>query len=265
MGQAVLVFVLIFAPIVSAPYVIPRLDHGGLPGGLFAGLFVVLGPALAVVALRRERSSRRRSREMRSAALDLGLRFSPRLQLPRSMRDLPSVAGLDISGIARGWTVRRGFADLISGSIDGTEVLIFDYWVKGNGPYAQTRWHTMAATRVGDQGRTLLVEPRDIGSLVPGIGLQDVRSESSAFDKRYRVRTRDPTFASAFLDARMIEFLVESSDPWTFEVGSAWIAVSAHEIAAERLRQLIGALLTFRDHVPRVIASMDPDPGPTFV
>jgi hypothetical protein len=264
MGQVILVFALIFAPIMAAPYLIPRLDRAGLPSGLFVGLFVLIGPVLAVVALRRERSSLRRSRAMRGAALDLGLRFSPRLRLPRSMRELPSLVGLDIASIARGWTVRRGFADLISGTVDGTEVLILDYWVKGDGPYAQTRWHTMAATRVGDRGRTLLVEPRSIGSLVPGVGLQDVGSESGAFGKHYRIRAKDPKFASAFLDARMIEFLLQLPDPWTFEVGGTWLAVPAHEIPAERLSQLIGAQRAFRSHVPRVIESMYPEPGPTF-
>ncbi len=264
-SQLVVVVILVFAPLAAAPYITSRLDRAGLPGALFAGLFIGLGPTLAILSLRKERASRRRSRAMRRAALDLGLHFAPGFRLPRSMRDLPSLAGVEILGSPRGWTIQRGYADLISGSVDGTEILVFDYWVKSDGAYAQTRWHTLAAARIGDEGRALLVEPRDIGSWVPATGLHEVTTESAAFSKRYRVRTKDPKFTSAFLDGRMIEFLLELSDPWTFEVGDSWLAVTAHQIPTQRISQLIETLQAFRRHVPRVIASMYPEPGPTFV
>jgi hypothetical protein len=110
-----------------------------------------------------------------------------------------------------------------------------------------------------------LVEPWDIGSWVPAAGLHEVTTESAAFSQRYRVRTQDPKFASAFLDARMIEFLLELGEPWTFEVGDSWLAMTAHQIPTQRIPDLIETMQAFRHHVPRVIASMYPEPGPTFV
>src|SRR6266516_4474305 len=148
MFQLMVVVILVFAPLAAAPYITSRLDRAGLPGALFAGLFIGLGPALAILALRKERASRRRSRAMRRAALDLGLHFAPGFRLPRSMRDLPSLAGVELLSSSRGSTIQRGYADLILGNVEGTEILFFDYGVKSDVAYAQTHWHTLAATRI---------------------------------------------------------------------------------------------------------------------
>jgi hypothetical protein len=258
------VFLFIFVPIGLAPFITQRLDAHGLPGLLFAFLFILLGPAIAIFGLDRERASRRRARAMRRTASQMGLKFSAWFRVPRALRELPSLAGLTILVGPQRWSTRRGFADLISGAVDDSHVLVFDYWVKTDGAYAQTRWHTMAATHIGSGGQSLFVEPGGIASLVPAVGFEEVGTESEAVNERYRVLTNDPAFASAFLDARMMQFLLDQKHPWIFEVSANWLAVTSHQIPVELIGELINALQGFRRHIPRVISSLYPAPGPTF-
>jgi hypothetical protein len=254
---------LTFAPIMVAPYVTQRLDSAGLPGGLFAVMLILLGPALAIISIQRELPSRRRLRAMKRAAAELGLHFSAWLRKPSTMSSLPSLDALErLPGQSR-WAM-HGFADLIAGDSQGAHVLVFDYWTKSDGALAQTRWHTMGATQIEADGSTLLVRPRTISSVAHTPELTEVRTELDSFNHRYHVLTRDPMFASAFLDTRMIEFLLGLPADWTFEVSGRWLAISAQRLPTARVRELVEALLGFRQHVPRVTSFMYPDPGPDF-
>jgi hypothetical protein len=265
MSELLVVCLFVFVPIGLAPFITQWLDAHGLPGLLFAVLLILLGPAIAIFGLDRERASRRRARAMRRTASQLGLKFSAWFRVPRSLRELPSLAGLTILVGPQRWSTRRGFADLISGPVEDSHVLVFDYWVKTDGAYAQTRWHTMAATHIGSGGQSLLVEPRGIASLAPAVGFDEVGTESETVNERYRVLTNDPAFASAFLDARMMQYLLDQKHAWIFEVSANWLAVTSHQIPVELIGELIEALQGFRRHIPRVISSLYPAPGPTFV
>ena len=105
----------------------------------------------------------------------------------------------------------------------------------------------------------LVVQPRHSWDPVSDPdGMVELALESEAFDRRYRVRTTDRRFANAFIDARMMAWMIDLPDPWSFEVAGGWALCGSDRLAPERLGDLLANLDAFRAHIPRVIASLYP-------
>lgn len=254
--------VIALGPFIVAPFVARFLDDRGLPGLLLVLPLLLLGPVLAVVALRRQRPDARRARQLRDVASDLGLHFEARFDMPHSMRALPALNGSETWPGTDAWGVGLGVSDLVAGHVDRSAVVAFDFWTQGEGPYSQVHRRSLIAIATRLDAYALIVEPRSEGPMVVPPHLVEVTTESSSFNDRFRVLTADRRFASTVVDQRLMAWLLGSDDDWSYELGGRWAAIVGPPLAPSHLPEAIGTVERFLEHLPRVAGDLYPRPDP---
>ena len=149
----------------------------------------------------------------------------------------------------------------------GRETVVADYWYAPTSDAARDDYRRFVC--VIDAPRTswpdISVMPRNLASVVKdALGLDDVDLESERFNRAFEVRTSDRRFASALLDARMIEWLLLQAPGIGFDVVAGRLMVFEPRRApsiddVDRALRRFDGLLT---HVPAVLSSLFPDPAP---
>ena len=159
----------------------------------------------------------------------------------------------------------REIENTATGTHRGQDVAIVDYWFapSGDPQYDDYEHYTCVVAPAGDGWPDLSVVPERLGSRTLGaIGMRDIEMESERFNRAFHVRSSDPRFASAFVDARMMAWLLER-DGVGFEVLDGRLMLF-------RRRQIaslddVGATLSlfdaFRDRIPRVVRGADQAPS----
>jgi hypothetical protein len=254
--------VIALGPFIVAPFVARYLDDHGLPGLLLVLPLLLLGPVVAIVALRRQRPDARRARQLRDVASDLGLRFEARFDMPHSMRDLPALNGSETWPGTDAWGVGLGVSDLVAGHVVRSAVVAFDFWTQGDGPYAQVHRRSLVAVATTLDAYSLIIEPRSDAPVVVPPNLIEVTTESSSFNDRFRVLTTDRRFASTVVDQRLMAWLLGSDGDWSYELGGRWAAIVGPLLAPPRLSEAIATVERFREHLPRVAGDLYPRPDP---
>jgi hypothetical protein len=240
--------VLLFGTLIAAPVVARDADRHGLPGTAIGLGMVACLAALSVVAARTSLPHLRRHRSMVFAARTLGLQQVERFRLSSSQRALPAL-GSD--------GPRRSFESLLAGHWQGATVFVVDYAIGNPSDYMPMHQRTCALVRIPVTCPVLTVQPRHLWDVIsdPG-GTVELAFESESFDRRYRVRTTDRLFAEAFIDTRMMAWLIDLPDAWEFEVAGEWALGGTSRLAPDRLNELLANLEAFRKHVPRVVGSL---------
>lgn len=239
--------------LVSALIIGPLAEERGLPGTAIALTVLVLLAILSVRIALGELPPRGRRRSLASAAAARKAPFRIRFRFPASMRRLPSLS--DLRTLADAWHLV---------SVPGEpHVLLFDLRVSRSDTYESSIWWSVAACEGELDAPALKVEPRPHVTADP-LGPLVIRStESGAFGRRYRVRTEDRLFATAFLDQRMLAWMLEQRDGWTFEVGGRWAMVSRPGLEdTDEIDDRSVMLMAFRQRIPPVISSMNPSIEP---
>lgn len=85
--------------------------------------------------------------------------------------------------------------------------------------------------------------------------------ESERFNRAWRVRCEDRAFASALVDARMMDYLLSIDRIFTFELSRFRLLVRSPLLAPGRLTELATVAFEFRERVPRVLASLATQPA----
>ncbi len=233
---------------IFALVLVPALDRRGLPGGLFAVVILVLLMLLSVRVVLGEFPPRGRRRMLASQAEDRGLRFRVRPRVPRSMRGLPSFSDRRTWG-ADVWNLVAFPGEPV--------VLTFDRRVAYQDVYESPAWMASAACRISFEASQLIVEPRPIVATDPLGPLPSRSSESDRFGHRFRIRTEDPLFASAFLDQRMLAWILDQRDGLIYEVGGGWAMISHRDLAGPaRIEESVDLLRRFFARIPHVASSM---------
>jgi hypothetical protein len=139
-------------------------------------------------------------------------------------------------------------------------VFTFDRRVSRHDAYESPTWMASAACSISFDAPSVVVEPRPVVTADP-LGRMIVRSsESDEFARRYRIRTEDRLFATAFLDQRMLAWMLEQGPGWTFEVGGRWAMVSYTDLReAATVDAGVEVLRGFCARTPRVSASLRSD------
>ena len=227
---------------------VPALDRRGLPGGLFAVVILLILMLLSVRVVLGEFPPRGRRRMLAVAARSRGLQFRIRPRIPRSMKTLPSFADGRTFG-ADAWNLIAFPGEPV--------VLTFDRRVTWQDSYESPTWMASAACRIPFEAPRLIVEPRPTVATDP-LGPLPIRSsESDRFGHRYRIRTEDPLFQTAFLDQRMLAWILEQRDGLTYEVGGGWAMISHNDLGdPARLDGCVDLLRRFRGKIPSVASSM---------
>lgn len=101
----------------------------------------------------------------------------------------------------------------------------------------------------------LKIERDSLAGVAEDLGLDRIRLESAAFNRAYRVTCADREFAYAFVDTRMMLWLLDVARqyPVEFEVTGRKMLVYMPRIRPGQLPLLFGLAKGFRDHVPRMV------------
>jgi hypothetical protein len=145
------------------------------------------------------------------------------------------------------------------GTWHGLDVVVFDYWfARSSDPSIDDRRpFTCAATSVPDAWPDLAIAPRDaFGTIAHALGSRGVEFELERFNRAFEVRSMDPRFASALIDAPMIDWLLALPSGSGFEIhGSTLLAISPRP-KFDDLTFVLETMRAFLERIPPVVASL---------
>lgn len=97
--------------------------------------------------------------------------------------------------------------------------------------------------------------------LLDVVGAADIELESDEFNQMFDVRTTDRNFARAFLDARMIDFMVQTEGSVEFETFCDWIMLSLDRVAPSEMPAVCNLVAAFKTNLPKLIMADYPLPS----
>lgn len=213
-------------------------------------VLAVVAAAVAAVATFSWNLKRKRRQGLALMARQLGLDFST--------EDTLGCLGLPFALLQRG--DGRGTENVMWGTWQGTTVRAFDYWyydesTDPKGHRTKTYHRFSCAVTELDAGCSPITIDREnvFTRLADAVGLQDITFELEEFNRAFNVKSKDRRFATAFIDQRMMRFLLGADRAFGFEASGKWLlCVSARRRPTEMI-PLLGTLQRFRAHVPRVV------------
>ena len=212
---------------------------------LLAGLLIWAGWA----------ANKRRREAFAALAKKLGLRYEPddpydTTELPFALFSLGS---------------RRSAENMLSGETGGIRVRLFDYWYQvvqhnANGPDTTSTYRFSCAIGELDAQCPHLVLQHEtfMTRLADHLGFRDIEFESEEFNKAFQVKSDDARFASALVDPRMMQWLLDEGGAAAYEVCGALALCYTHRVKPPEYESLLGVLRRFREHVPNVVSSLYP-------
>jgi hypothetical protein len=213
------------------------------------GWVLILGVAVVCIAfVSFAIGGLRRNGTLRTMAVQFGLTFSP--VVPMGVRALP------LPLLSKG--DKQRFRNLLQGRWGGIDLQEFDLAIiESEGRSSSTTWYSCAVTQVPAWCQTLTIGPEHLVERVTGQLLgHDVPFESEQFQRTFKVSCEDARFASAFVDARMMAWLLAHGRGWTFEVAGCWVLCYRKIVRPQELIPLLGTLRGFADHIPRVVSEL---------
>ena len=189
-------------------------------------------------------SSLKRREAMAAIAAKLGLQFMPHKDryMPKRYRFLDK--------LRRG---RDRYAyNVLSGSYQGHEVLIFDYHYKtGSGKNTHHYYFSFFILQMPGSFPELIVCPEGIFSkIAQAVGYDDIDFESHEFSRKFCVRSPNKKFAYDVCNARMIEYLLSNTD-LSIEIEQMALAISFNSrLAPDKIEPNLNRLITIRSLLP---------------
>jgi hypothetical protein len=145
------------------------------------------------------------------------------------------------------------------GSWRGMQVVVIDYWFARSSDPSRSdyRYYTCAATPVPDGWPNLSVVPEGFGSrLATSVGRRDIEFELESFNRAFEVRSGDPRFAHALIDARMMSWLLELPPDTGFEILDGTLMCRTPRRRDRDVTWALETMATFLDRIPPVIDSL---------
>lgn len=196
-----------------------------------------------------------RQRELRSLALGQRLDFS--------LEDPFDTTGEPFSLFQKG--DGRGVENVMWGFWQGLEVRVFDYWYyeessdsKGHRTRSSRRFNCLI-TLVDAVCPSLQISEENLLTRFAGaLTFRDIEFESEEFNRRFHVRGADERFATAFCDARMMNWLLRHGEGYGFEVARDRLLCWTDRVSPAEMVHLLGTAKTFREQIPAVVRSLYP-------
>jgi hypothetical protein len=162
----------------------------------------------------------------------------------------------------------QGVENVLSGTWQGLDVTAFDFWYydestdsKGNTSRSYHRFDC-AITTIEAACSHLTIDHENLLTRIAGaLSLKDLQFESDEFNRAFKVNSKDERFAYAFVDARMMQWLLDHAEGHAFEVLGDRLLVAGPKIQPMEFLSLLGTLKTFRGQVPRAVFSLYPKSG----
>lgn len=222
---------------------------GGGPGVLIA---LVLFVGAWLLLSRFQKVSRRAA--VKGKARRLGLSFSPRD--PFGLLDLefhPFVRFGRLPGT-------QGVENVVWGVRDDRQVRAFDYWRTAG---EDVERFSCAMVRIPDRWPSLLVRRRGPFDLARNaLGLPDMEFELEAFNRLFEVGAADRGFASAVVDQRMMDWLLEPGPVHGFQLQRGWLLAWIPRLEPEELERALTVAEAFHERIPRAVWSLYGDGRP---
>jgi len=198
----------------------------------------------AVVAVLGYISSLKRREAMAAVAAKLGLQFMPHKDryMPKRYRFLDKL---------RRGSNRYAF-NVLSGSYQGHEVLLFDYHYRtGSGKNTHHHYLSFFILHLPASFPELIIGPEGIFSkIAQAVGYDDIDFESHEFSRKFCVRSKNKKFAYDVCNARMIEYLLSNTD-LSIEIEDTALAVSFNSrLSPEQIEPNLKRLVTVRSLLP---------------
>jgi hypothetical protein len=145
------------------------------------------------------------------------------------------------------------------GTWRGMEIVVIDYWFARSSDPSRSdhRYFTCAATPVPVGWPNLSIVPEGFGSrLASSMGGRGIEFELESFDRAFEVRSGDPRFAHALVDARMMSWLQELPPDTGFEILDGTLLCRTRRRPDRDVTWALETMATFLDRVPPVIESL---------
>jgi len=189
-------------------------------------------------------SSLKRREAMAAVAVKLGLQFMPGKDryMAKRYRFLDKL---------RRGSSRYAF-NVLSGSYQGHEILLFDYHYKtGSGKNTHHHYLSFFILHLPISFPELIIAPEGIFSkIAQAVGYDDIDFESHEFSRKFCVRSKNKKFAYDVCNARTIEYLLSNTD-LSIEIEDKVMAISfSSRLAPERIEPNLNRLITVRSLRP---------------
>jgi hypothetical protein len=150
-----------------------------------------------------------------------------------------------------------GLDNVMSGVWRGLEVRVFDYEYQIHEDEFRELSCVVAATAGG--WPSLVIQPETlVTTIADHLALSDIDFELEAFNRMFEVRSADPRFARALIDARMMEWLMNRSPLPGFEISGQWILAYRDQVQPWHIESVLELVHGFIDHIPTVVPSLYP-------
>jgi hypothetical protein len=219
-------------------------------------LLVVLVVVVAggIITYQHQRKLERQS-ELRSLALEQRLDFS--------IDDPFDTTGEPFALFQKG--DGRGVENVMWGFWQGLEIRVFDYWYyeessdsKGHRSRSYRRFNCLV-TLVDALCPPLQISEENVVTRFAGaLTFRDIEFESEEFNRRFHVKGADERFATAFCDARMMDWLLRQGGGYGFEVAGDRLLCWTDRVSPVEMVHLLGTAKTFREQIPVVVRSLYP-------
>jgi len=203
-------------------------------------------------------AKKKRREELAIAAKQLGLQYSAQ----DTFNCLALPFGLFDKGDG------RGTENVLWGGWQGLDLREFDYWyyeesTDSEGHTSKSYSHfSCVVTQIPMSSAPLSVTRESIFTrFADHVGLRDIEFESERFNREFNVKSKDRKFANDVIDARMMQWLLESGERYAFEMNGPYVLTYCKRIKPLELTPLLGTLKAYVDHVPRVAYSLYGDPA----
>jgi hypothetical protein len=155
----------------------------------------------------------------------------------------------------------RQIENTATGSHGGQEIVIADYWFAPTAAqqYDDYERYTcvIGPSMAGWWSDLTVVPERLVSRLRDAIGVPQINTELEEFNRTFQIRSGDARFASAFVDARMMQWLLERAPGVGFEVSGTRVMVFRRRATAS-LDDVADSLALYDDfvaHIPRVVVA----------
>jgi hypothetical protein len=159
----------------------------------------------------------------------------------------------------------RDVENVLSGAWQGLDVRLFDYWyydesTDSKGGTSRTYYRFDCVMVPVDAGcPRLSITHEDLGTRVANaLSFHDIRFESEAFNRAFYVTSSDAKFANDLVDARMMDWLMQHAEGFSFEVAATEALCYRKKLAPTEIIPLLGTVKAFREHIPGVVYSLYP-------
>jgi len=159
----------------------------------------------------------------------------------------------------------RGVENVLWGFWHDLEVRAFDYWyfeestdTDGHTSRSYSRFDCVITLVEASCPTLRITEENVFTRLADALTFRDIEFESEEFNRRFNVRGADERFASAFCDARMIQWLLAHGSGFSFEVVGDRLLCWCRQVEPAELLGVLGTAAAFRERIPSVVSSLYP-------